>query len=174
MAVKKVKAQAINVPVPQNEEQANNYIAAIGEAQREVTRLETLMNDEIAAIKNRYESMAQPLNQKIEAQMRGVQTWCEANRTQITNGGKVKFWRPGAGEVKWRMRPEKVTVRNADLVLEELRKRQLHEFIRAKEEINKERILAQPERVADVPGISISQGEDFVVVPFSTQIERVA
>ncbi len=72
------------------------------------------------------------------------------------------------------MRPEKVTVRNVDLVLEELRKQQLYEFIRAKEEINKERILAQPERVANVPGISISQGEDFVVVPFSTQIERVA
>ena len=49
----------------------------------------------------------------------------------------------------------------------------LKRFIRTKEEINKEAILDEPEVVASVKGISITQKEDFVIVPFETELESV-
>jgi phage host-nuclease inhibitor protein Gam len=46
--------------------------------------------------------------------------------------------------------------------------------VRVKEEINKEAILAEPDLAAKIPGISITQGEDFVIVPFETELEEIA
>jgi len=43
-------------------------------------------------------------------------------------------------------------------------------FIREKEEVNKEAILNEQDAVKHVPGISISQGEDFMVVPFEVEL----
>ena len=55
-----------------------------------------------------------------------------------------------------------------------LRRLGLTQSIRAKEEINKEAILNEPEAIKGVAGISISQGEDFVIVPFETELAEVA
>jgi phage host-nuclease inhibitor protein Gam len=67
-----------------------------------------------------------------------------------------------------------VRVTGAEAVLDVLRKLGLARFIREKEEVNKEAILNEPEAVSHVPGISISQGEDFVVVPFEAELAAVA
>jgi phage host-nuclease inhibitor protein Gam len=67
-----------------------------------------------------------------------------------------------------------VTVRAAGIVIEALKRLGLTRFLRVKEEINKEAILAEPDAVRDVKGISISQGEDFVIVPLATELEEVA
>ena len=36
--------------------------------------------------------------------------------------------------------------------------------------MNKEAILNEPEAVRGVPGIAISQGEDFIVTPFEAEL----
>jgi phage host-nuclease inhibitor protein Gam len=61
-------------------------------------------------------------------------------------------------------------VRGAEAVLDALRRAGLSRFIRTKDEVNKEAILNEPEAVARIPGISISQGEDFVVTPFEAEL----
>jgi phage host-nuclease inhibitor protein Gam len=35
-------------------------------------------------------------------------------------------------------------------------------------------MLAEPEVAQSLTGVSISQGEDFVIVPFETELEEVA
>jgi phage host-nuclease inhibitor protein Gam len=75
--------------------------------------------------------------------------------------------------VQWRLRPPKVVVKGLEAVLDKLRRMGLERFIRTKEEINKEAILAEPDAVKRVAGISIEQGEDFVIKPFETQLEEV-
>ena len=64
--------------------------------------------------------------------------------------------------------------RNPKAVLDQLRKLGLKRFIREREEVNKEAILNEPEAVAHVAGITISQGEDFIVTPFETELTEVA
>ncbi len=103
-----------------------------------------------------------------------MHTWCEAHRDELTQGGKVKYHDFPSGHVAWRMRPPRVVVRNLEKVLEALRTLGLSQFIRVKEEVNKEAVLAEPDVVAQVRGISIAQEEDFGITPFETKLEEVA
>jgi phage host-nuclease inhibitor protein Gam len=87
----------------------------------------------------------------------------------------VKFHKVPAGENNWRRRPPKVSVRGMAVVLERLKSLGLKRFIRTKEEVNKEAMLAEPDVAASVDGINVgSEGEDFVITPFETDLEEVA
>jgi phage host-nuclease inhibitor protein Gam len=170
---KKVKQEA-SEGVPQTRERVIAAIAEIGTHQRERDRIQADMNDELAAVKERNEKQAEPHNEAIVALSRGVRTWCEAHRDELTQSGKTKTASLPSGEVRWRMRPPKVGVRAVESVIQALKQLGLSRFVRTKEEINKEAILLEPSAVACVKGISITQGEDFIVIPFETKLEEVA
>lgn len=170
----RLKTPAVSVVVPQNRDAAAQAIAEIGRLNRDLARLTADMNDELAVVKARHEEAAEPIRLKVEALSTGVQTWAEANRDQLTQNGKVKTAALTTGEIAWRLRPPSVRVTGAEAVLDVLRRLGLTRFIREKEEVNKEAILNEPEAVSHVPGIAISQGEDFVVVPFEAELAEVA
>ncbi|MBI3771434.1 MAG: host-nuclease inhibitor Gam family protein [Gammaproteobacteria bacterium] len=172
--VTRIKTEAVQSRVPQSREEAVDAIAEIGRRQRERARIQTIMNDELAAIRQKYEEEARPHADAISALTEGVHTWCEANRDTLTQGGKVKTANLASGEVRWRMRPPSVSARGLDKVLQALKDLQLLRFIRIKEELDKEAVLAEPEAVQHIKGISIQQKEDFVIVPFETELEEVA
>lgn len=165
----RIKATAA-VAIPQTREAVTAAIREMGIAQRQFARIEADMNDALAAVREQYEAQAIPLREQITGLQAGVQTWCEANRTDLTLGGKVKTAAFPSGEIQWRLRPPSVAVRGAEAVLDTLARLGLTRFIRTKEEVNKEAILAEPEAVRGVVGISINQGEDFVVTPFETEL----
>lgn len=170
----RIKTKAVAVNVPQSREMAAIAITNIGALSRQLVRTESLMNDELASIKKGWEEAAEPLRAQIAALNQGVQTWAEANRDTLTQNGKVKTCALTTGEIAWRMRPPSVRITGAEAVLDTLRRLGLKRFIREKEEVNKDAILNEPEAVAHVPGIAISQGEDFVVVPFEAELAEVA
>ncbi|MBW7997511.1 MAG: host-nuclease inhibitor protein Gam [Candidatus Glassbacteria bacterium] len=169
----KIKSEAADYPVPQSREEAVEAIAEIGRRQRERERIQAAMNDELAVIRQKFEEEAAPHNDTIKGMSTGVQIWCEANRETLTNDGKVKTANLSSGEIRWRIRPPKVSVRAADTVLKALKELKLTRFIRVKEEVNKEAILAELETVKHLKGITITQGEDFVIIPFETELEEV-
>lgn len=169
----RIRAPAALHPVPQTREDVIEAIAEIGRAQRERQRIEAAMNDELAAIRERYEVEAAPHGETIKRQSAAVQTWCEAHRGELTRDGKVKTAALASGEVAWRTAPPSVRVTGEAAVLEALRARGLDRFVRTKESVNKEAILNEPKSVADVPGIKVVQCEDFVIRPFETELEEV-
>jgi len=173
MAARRIKTNAVG-PVPQNREQAREYILRIGKHQNDRKRIEATMNDQIQRIKDKYQALAAPHAEQIIELSKGVQTWCEAHRDELTNGGKRKSADLGAGEVQWRTRPPKVSLRNIPGVIEALKSLGLKQFLRTKEEVNKEAILADPEAAQNVKGITITQGEDFVIKPHESELEEVA
>jgi phage host-nuclease inhibitor protein Gam len=171
----RVKVAAAADTVPQNAAQADEAIARIGELQRRRTDIEVRMNDALAQVKAKFEAEAKPLSEEIAERVAGVHTYCAANRIVLTREGKTKTHRFAAGEVKWRSRPPKVSLRNVEKILEELMRLDLTRFIRFKQEVNKEAMLAEPDVAGAVKGVSIgSAGEDFVIEPFSTELEEVA
>lgn len=170
----RIKKTASPVSVPQNREQVADAIRELGLLQRDLARIEADMNDELAQVKAVYEEDAEPRRQRAEVLVAGVQIWSEANREALTQGDKVKTAAFTTGKVAWRMRPKSVRITGQDSVLEQLRSLGLKRFIREKEEVNKEAILNEPEAVAHVAGIAISQGEDFVVTPFEVELGGVA
>jgi phage host-nuclease inhibitor protein Gam len=100
--------------------------------------------------------------------------FAEANRDRLTGGGKVKFASFATGKISWRSRPAKVSIRGAEDVMEAIKAMGLAaRFIRVKEEPNKEAMLEDRQTAAMIKGISIgSEGEDFIVEPFETELQE--
>lgn len=166
---KRIKSAAVAY-VPQNRNAVITDIKRIGDLQREASRLETEMNDAIAEIAEKFAARIAPIKTDIETLSKGVQGWCEANRDELTNGGKVKTANLVTGDVSWRVRPPSVSIRGMDAVMETLERLGLQRFIRTKQEINKEAILLEPKAVAGVAGITVKSGiEDFSIIPFEQE-----
>lgn len=158
----------------QTRDQADEAIAEIGRRQRERDRIAAAMNDELAVIKKKFEEQAAPHVERVQYLTDGVQIWCEANRAALTQGGKVKTAALPSGEVRWRTTPPSVSLKAVDKVIEALRAMKLTRFLREKVEVDKEAILAEPEAVEHIKGITISQKEEFVIVPFEAELQRAA
>lgn len=171
----KIKAAAAAHRVPQTREEVVNMIAEIGNHQRDRQRLKADMDDQITAIREKYDKQLAEHSEAIQQLTEGVHTWSEANKDALTNGGKVKTANLMTGEIRWRMRPMSCKAVRVKEAIEEIKLKGLAGlFLRTKEEINKEAILANPEAVKDCRWISLEQGEDFVIVPFETDLEEVA
>ncbi|MDH0894390.1 MULTISPECIES: host-nuclease inhibitor Gam family protein [unclassified Pseudomonas] len=162
---------AAQLYVPQTKEEVIADIKTIGDLQRDLTRVEAAMNDAIGAITDQHSGRIEELKKRLQSLQKGVQSWCEAHRAELTNNGKVKSANLITGEVQWRIRPPSVTVRGVDAVLDALKRLGLNRFIRPKEEINKEAMLNEPDAVRGVAGITINSGiEDFAIVPFEQEV----
>lgn len=167
--INKLKAMALSSSC-QNKAEVMENIAKIGEKQRELTRLETEISDIIAQATNERKDKIDLLQLEIESLQMSVQIWCEANREKILKKG-LKTANLITGEVSWRFNPPSVRLYKSDVVLETLKKMGLTQFIRTKDEINKDAILADPKAVEDIKGISIVSGvEEFIVKPFEVSI----
>ncbi|MBE8611497.1 host-nuclease inhibitor protein Gam [Morganella morganii] len=168
----RLKAAAASY-TPQSKEQVSLDIKKIGDIQRELTRIETDINDRIAIITNQHTPQIEALRAECDVLQKGVQTWCEAHRAEITKDGKTKTANLITGEVSWRTKPDSVSIKGVDLVLEALKKLKLDRFIRRKEEINKDAILADKKAVENIKGISIISGKEvFSITPFEQDIEK--
>ena len=164
----KLKAKA-QIYACSSREQAQKDISMIGMLQREHGRISGELNDRISALTEAEAPRLKELQDRIGMLQAGVQTWCEANREQIC--GKGKTANLITGEVSWRQRPPSVRVTGEESVIDLLKRMTLGRFVRAKEAVNKEAILLEPEAVA---GIKIITGvEDFVITPFEVETEGV-
>ncbi|EDS7585094.1 host-nuclease inhibitor protein Gam [Salmonella enterica subsp. diarizonae] len=169
--VSRLKAAAASY-TPQSKEQVSIDIKKIGDIQRELTRIEADANDQIAVIMNQNTPKIEALRAELDVLQKGVQTWCEANRSSITKGSS-KTANLITGEVAWRTKPDSVSIKGVELVLEALKKLKLDRFIRRKEEINKDAILADKKAVENIKGISIVSGKEvFSITPFEQEIEK--
>ena len=176
MASRKMKTQGTNVPVPQDDSEAREAIREIGDLNREVLRIEAEMNDQIAALQQEYGLRAAPLREQALAKQEGLKMFCEVNRARLTNGGKVKYHRFATGEISWRLRPAKVTIRGKDAVIAAIKAARLgKKFLRVREDVNKEAMLEDRATAAAIQGVTIgSDGEDFIVEPFETELKEAS
>jgi len=169
MSKAKLKTQA--VPAAQTRDEAEQAVHRMGGLQRELTRRETTLNDQVAKLKTEAETAARPLQDELVELQAKVQGFCEANRADLTNGGKTKTVLFGTGKVFWRARPASVSVRGVEAVIAYLKSNLKGRFIRTKEEIDKDAMLADKDAARLVPGIKIgSEGEDFVIEPLEVQL----
>ena len=169
---KKQKVETKPAPTISTQEEAEEVLAELGRLQRAVTGIELKMNERLATVKADYEKDAQPLNEEIEHQTSLLHDWAEQNRDLLLREGS-KTARLATGELSWRVTPPAVKFRSAETVVENLKRLGLERFVRTREEPNKEAILAEPESVKGVAGITITQGELFIAKPFESEIERV-
>lgn len=172
----KTKTRGANLPVPQSREEAAAAVARIGVINREIARLEADMNDQITDIKERAEAACGPLKEGVAAATEALKIFAEANRSNLTNQNRTKTVDLGTGTVSWRASPPKVkgVPRAKEAVVELIKKIKglgFTQFLRVTVEVNREAMLADPEKAEKVPGIKIaSDGEEFTVEPFEVAI----
>lgn len=169
------KTKARSTPAAQSQQEAEADIARLGDIQRELVRIQADYGDAAASLKAVAEESAAPLKAEAEALQVRVQGWCEANRNTLTKGGKVKFADLATGKVQWRNLPPKVTIRGVEKFLEECRRLGLSQFVRTKQEPNKDVMLAEAALAKTLPGVTIgSGGEEFAIEPFQPEIAAAA
>lgn len=166
-----MSAKTISIAAPRSQEEAERMLFSIGANQRQIRAIEVRMNDMLAEARAAFEAEAQPLNAAIEDEFAALHAWAEANKDSLLHG-KAKTVRLATGELSWRTSPPSVRVTKPEDVLERLRQLGLERFVRTKHEINKEAVLAEPDAVSGVKGISVMQKEEFVAKPFETEIEK--
>ena len=161
--------------VPQTRVEVTGAIRIIGELQRERMRIQADMDDELAKVRERHEVKALAALTEIERLSTGVQTWCEAHRNEITDGGKRKTALFASGAVTWRVTPPKCAIKGAEAVLGRLlADAELARFVRVKNEINREALLAEPEVAARIQGVTITQIEEFAIEPHEAELVESA
>lgn len=168
----KAQIQAIDVAVPQSDAEADALIRRVGAASRQLQLIEQSMQAAIARHKQSAEDQAAGPKADLKAMVKALSVWGAANRARLTEGGRRQKAVLPSGAIAWRQRPPSVRIQNVATVLAEILRRGDRQFIRIKEEINKEAMLADPETARQVPGVSIgSAGETFTVIPAETGIE---
>lgn len=173
MSRTKTKTKA--APAAQTLAEADVAVARIGIILRELKRQEADLGDKIADLKARAEAAADPWKSELLDLEGRVQRFCEANRDDLTRNGRTKTVIFATGEARWRTRPPSVTLRGVDTIIEFLQAQKPLRFLRTKVEINKEAMLADPEKARLVPGVKISsEGEDFVIEPFEAELLATA
>lgn len=148
-------------------------IKEIGDLEREQVRLSTLQADEKAAIDEKYTAELTALKDKVKPLQQAVQAYCESRRDELTNGGKQKTAYFNTGEVQWRQKPPAVKISSVAKVIEAIKNTGFLQFLRVKEEINKEALLADPKTARSISGISIRENEEeFVIKPNDEEVRK--
>ena len=161
----KNKRAAETANPPKNRDEAESYLARIGEIQRDAALNKAVLAEAIARVTAEMEEASAKLTEEHDRLFRGLQLWAEANRHALTDGGKTKTVRLGNGTIAWRLAPPSVHIKGQEAVLEYLKENTIG-FLRTKLEINREAMLARPEEAAKIPGVTIkSAGEAFVIEP---------
>ena len=169
----RMKTTSTNFPVPQDDSEARECIREIGDLNREALRLQAEMNDKIAALQQDYGDLIDPITAQVTAKQGGLQVFAQANRARLTNNGKVKSHEFATGKISWRLRPARVSIRGTDAVIEAVKAAGLGaKFIRIKESINKDEMREDRKTASVIKGVTIgSDGEDFIVEPFETDLQ---
>lgn len=163
--------------VPQNRDEAMRQLERIGNLQRELQRREADLGDALARIKGASEAASAPIHDSVKQLTAGLQAWCDANRATLTDNGRVKHADLGTGVVRWQLVRAKVRgiPKDTEAFLARLRELGLLQFIRTKEEVNKEAMLDAPEVAETITGIKVKgEGEEFVAEPFQAELTGAA
>ena len=171
MAKKTLKRSV--VPVPNNLDEAAEFVRSIGEKKRTVEKLFNRLNEKIEKLKAEAKANSEEHEKKIGQYIEGLYIYAEGQREELTDGNKKKTIKVISGTFGWRMTPPAVSLKEVKDILAALKKRGLKRFIRVKEEPDKEAMLKEPNIAKKVKGVSIGQHEEFVVKPNEVETEIV-
>ncbi|MFN8701697.1 MAG: host-nuclease inhibitor Gam family protein [Rhodospirillales bacterium] len=164
---KKLTAPA--APVPQNENEANEVLNQLGIAVRGLEGLIAKRDAAAAEVVAKHQEGIDKATAEAAARMVQLQAYGEANKTALLGQGKRSISLP-LGSFGWRFGPPAVKL-DKDFEEEDaiaaLQRAGLLEFVRTREELDRESILTDREKIADLRGFEIEQSETFWAKPLS-------
>jgi phage host-nuclease inhibitor protein Gam len=162
----KAKRNTSNLPVPQSREEAEDMLVEIGKLDRKIKGFELKTAEKVAALSGGLASATRDWRERHELLTDGLAAWANDNRSELTQEGQVKTVDLGTGTLSWRMRPASVRLKDAAKVIAAIKAMGLLQFLRIKEEVNREAMLAEPDAAQGIAGVAIgSTGEDLIITP---------
>lgn len=148
----------------------------IAEIVREISRHTTESESARQAITERSAEIIEPLYKQIVDIGKSIHAYAEWHREELTSGGKINTVQlpKNAGLIQWYRTPAAAEIANAEEVLRNIKLLGFTEFIRTKEEINKEALLENEDRAKTISGVVIARGEKFAIKPngINERLER--
>ncbi|GJD93396.1 host-nuclease inhibitor Gam family protein [Methylobacterium iners] len=190
MARAKTKAAGTNLPVPQNDAEAEQLIAKLGASQRDQTEAQARHDAVIAAHEAEHGKTLKEFQEAQTAIIEALAIWASANRERLTQGGRSKtvqlptgtvLWREGRFSVKHRglrnedvveaireriavleaaMADAKQARRNVEAAEHYAKIQILEGFLRTKVEPNKDAMLAAREVAETVRGVIVTRSPE--------------
>lgn len=102
MARAKMKANGSNLPVPQNDAEAEQLVARLGALQRDHAVDKARRGAIIAHHEEEFGKATKSFQQSESEIIEALLVWATANRDRLTNGGRTKTVQLATGEVSWR------------------------------------------------------------------------
>lgn len=167
------------VAVPKNREEAAAAVRMVGDQQRRLEAITAEAESQIAVIQEAVTKQAQPHQETLDQLVDGLFLFFEANRIELTDGGRRKSVDLGTGTIGEHTNPHKVELtEKKEVVLANLKQLGFADrFTRTLEEIDREEILKTEESralAASVKGLKVVQTVEFLVKPAETLKEVVA
>lgn len=168
------KKKAPAIAVPQSDAAANDLLKEYGETANTLARNEADLSDAVAKVKATYETAAKPLQERLNTIFDQLAAWGAAHRTRLTEDTKSKTVLLPSGSIGWRFDPPSVRIRKGlkvDDLIATIKKAGLRRFLRIKSELNKERMLDEPDVANTIDGVRVGRGDEkFFVEPFGAQL----
>jgi phage host-nuclease inhibitor protein Gam len=178
MAAKKKPAKKSKEPevrIPKDRSDAAESVRLVGLLRDGISVIEDRLGKEVAVIQKRLAEIQQrleeetlPLRTQMEILVDGLFIFFETNSPELTEDGARRSVDLGTGVIGERLNPWKAEIKKAEDVLEELKRMSLSQFIRTKEELSRDAMLATEESrklASQVKGVSIVREEEFFVSP---------
>lgn len=163
MAERKNKMIREVVKVPATKEELNEFLRKLSECHQKIQKIQLEANRKINAIKAEASEQINPLQKEVDSLFEGIFIFAQAHQNELTNNGKNKTVNFPNGTIFWRRNPPSVFLRNVKEIINFCKERGLPQFIRVREEVNKEAMLADPETASKIKGVKIVQKEEFGV-----------
>lgn len=159
--------------IPASLAEVDNTISQMSALRRQVDAIKAEHNERVEELRAEALAKTKALQEQEFELLESLYLFAQANRSLVTNDGQRKSMRTPAGQFGWRMSPWSVTVRSAERALAFLKERSLVQFIRTKEEVDKRELLKEPDLAQTIPGVSVTQREEFFVKPLELEVEFV-
>ena len=142
----------------------NKLLGILDETQARLDKAEALADERIAKIKEALREATESDRKVTGKIMDKLVIFASENRNLIECDG-VKTAILTNGSLALRLTPPAVDVEDDEVMIELLKRMGLGRFIRTKEELDRELLLAERKNMPRVPGLSFSQKEKLSVQP---------
>ncbi len=170
MAKKSPVKRAV-APVPQSRDEAADFVRGMGQESRAIEQIKAALNEQTERLQAAAMERIKPHVQKRDQYLEGVYAYAQANRAELTEDEKRKSVDVATGVFGWRWTPPKVAFKDEEKVIAACKALGHPEFVRVKEEVAKDKMLADIEVARSIKGVTIEQKEEFYVKPAEMDVE---
>lgn len=161
-----------NTTIPHTLTEADAVVGKIGTIQSQIDELTASVDLAINELKEELRKKLEPLKKDRTNLLTSIFAYAESHKEDLTE--EKKSIELTHGTIGWRLTPPSVALKVSDAeMLDTLKERGLDCYIRIKEELDRQALIADRDMLPRLKGLSFVQKEEFFVKPnSSSEVEK--